>query len=79
MRTRYFYPSAKHPFSSGASPVVPVTSVSNESIVSLAIVGASILANASGSCPIVSPFVDDTFVALRLYLLPGSRTCRYEY
>ena len=36
MCTRYFYPSAKHPFSSGASLVGPVTLVSNDSIVSSA-------------------------------------------
>ena len=50
------------------------TSASNDSIVSLAISGASVLVNVSGASSIVSSFVENTFIALRLCILPGSRT-----
>ena len=44
-------------FLHGASLGDPVTSAFNDSIVSLAISGPSILANVSGTCSIVSPFL----------------------
>ena len=45
----------------------------NTSIVSLAISGASILVNFSGTCPVVSPSLDNTFIAFQLcyYLARG--------
>lgn len=65
-----FPPSTYFP---SASLGDPVTSASNDSIVSVTISGRTILANVFGTCPVVSHFVDDTFVVLRLCLLTGSR------
>ena len=72
--TRYFYPFAEYPFSfRGISWWSRIFSFQWQ-YPFLPIFGASYLANNSGTYLIVFTFVDNTFITLRLCLLPASRT-----